>query len=113
MGSTHQVLTIRKTNVISLVPNENSLIKVGLDSESKYVDQPIDFSGGYRFCLWDNKAIHMGNKYEKWFEEHIPKVNNNLRLNIKSNRVNSIPNKYIYKVKKKIVKLFYIKKLTH
>jgi hypothetical protein len=66
IGSGHQVLTIDSDILNQYIPKKPSLILVGGDSEYKYVDEPIDFSGKLRLSTYNNYAYHMGNTTESW-----------------------------------------------
>jgi len=66
IGSGHQVLTVNREILNGYIPNNPSLLLVGGDSEYKYVDEPIDFSGKMRLSTYNNFAYHMGNTTEKW-----------------------------------------------
>jgi len=69
VGSGHQVITIRREILFKTVPTSPSFIPVGLDSEFKYVDEPINRSGGLRLATYNNYAYHMGNAVEDWMFE--------------------------------------------
>ena len=69
VGSGHQVLTIRRELLFSTVPNSPCFIPVGRKSEFRYVDEPINRSGGLRLATYNNYAYHMGNAVEDWMSE--------------------------------------------
>ncbi len=75
MGSSHQILTIKRYLLFTTVPIEPSLTLVGNNSEYEYLDLPIDLSGRMRLSTYHNFAFHMGNKVESWMTEV---QNNNL-----------------------------------
>lgn len=66
VGSGHQVLTIRREILFKTVPTSPCFVPVGLDSEFKYVDEPINKAGGLRLATYNNYAYHMGNAVEDW-----------------------------------------------
>lgn len=66
LGSGHQVITIRREILFKTVPTSPCFIPVGLDSEFKYVDEPINRAGGLRLATYNNYAFHMGNAVEDW-----------------------------------------------
>lgn len=69
VGSGHQVLTVKREILLSTVPKKPSLTLVGGSSELKYIDEPIDKSGGMRVSTYHNYAYHMGNQLESWMRE--------------------------------------------
>jgi glycosyltransferase involved in cell wall biosynthesis len=69
VGSGHQVLTIKREILFSIVPSSPSLTLIGEDSEFKYIDEPIDRAGLLRLATFRNYAFHMGNTLEPWMEE--------------------------------------------
>lgn len=66
VGSGHQVLTIRREILFKTVSTSPCFVPVGLDSEYKYVDEPINRAGGLRLSTYNNYAFHMGNVVENW-----------------------------------------------
>lgn len=108
MGSSHQILTIKRDLLFTTVPTEPSLILVGNNSEFEYVDLPIDISGRMRLSTYHNFAFHMGNKVENWMTDiqtsnlSQPKSTNTVQ-NFAVNSNNS-PEPYWFRLKGRIVK---------
>ncbi|HNP32570.1 MAG TPA: glycosyltransferase family A protein [Flavobacterium sp.] len=108
MGSSHQILTIKRDLLFTTVPTQPSLILVGNNSEYKYLDLPIDVSGGMRLSTYHNFAFHMGNKVESWMTD----VQNNNLLQPKPTEkeqnftvnTNNDEMTYSFRLKKRIVK---------
>jgi hypothetical protein len=116
VGSSHQILSMRRELFFATVPTEPSLVLVGNNSEFLYCDHPINYSGGMRLATYNNYAYHMGNTVEDWMQE----VQNDNKANFKSLNKDSrvfklpefrpkTPNKFWYRFKKRAVhKLFYL-----
>ena len=68
IGNSHFVGTYKR-EVFKNLPTENSIYKLGGDSEHLYTDIPILKSGGFRLATYDNYAYHLGNKLEPWMTE--------------------------------------------
>jgi len=66
VGSSHQIVTIRRSMLFDFVPKMPSFTLVGNNSEYDYVDLPIDLSGKMRLATYNNFAFHMGNRVEEW-----------------------------------------------
>ncbi|MCX6172298.1 MAG: glycosyltransferase family A protein [Flavobacterium sp.] len=111
MGSSHQILTIKRDLLFTTIPKEPSLTLVGYNSEYEYVDLPIDLSGKMRLATYNNYAFHMGNKVESWMIE-LQKVNlsqpKQINKSIISSECRKRNQKYFgYRLKKKIVKIIF------
>lgn len=122
IGSGHQVLTIDREILNGYTSNNPSLILVGGDSEYKYVDEPIDYSGKMRLSTYNNYAFHMGNTTEKWMYDILESNNKNSIFNVKSNLKLSQRRSYQYKIKayrlrknliKVLFKLLYRKSISY
>lgn len=110
LGSSHQVLTIRRELLFTHVPVAPSLTLVGNMSEYNYIDLPIDLSNKFRLATYNNFAYHMGNTVEDWMLA-IQNKNNLQRATsqIAPNHVDYATSKlqyetFAYRLKKKIVK---------
>lgn len=109
LGSDHQVLTVRRDVLFNNSPKVPSFIKVGNQSEEKYIDYAIDSSGGLRLSTYHFYAFHMGNKVEDWMQEVNKEVvdieETSLYLNpqLKYQESNDLG----FRIKKKIIKLFF------
>ncbi|WP_299888574.1 glycosyltransferase family A protein [uncultured Lacinutrix sp.] len=68
VGNSHFVGTY-KNEVFKQLPKEDSLYKLGGNSEFLYLDEPVLKVGGYRLATYNNYAYHLGNKLEDWAEE--------------------------------------------
>lgn len=108
MGSSHQILTIKRDLLFTTIPFEPSLTLVGNNSEYEYVDLPIDLSGKMRLSTYNNYAFHMGNKVESWMKDiqtanlSQPKATSAMQ-NFAVNNVNTLE-PFGFKLKRKIVK---------
>jgi hypothetical protein len=69
VGATHFVATYNTTFLKNL-PKENSVFKLGGNSEGLYLDKPPFDLDGYRLTTYDNFAYHMGNTLENGMELH-------------------------------------------
>ncbi|CAH8295296.1 glycosyl transferase family 2 [Mariniflexile fucanivorans] len=84
LGSSHFVATY-KIEVFKKLPKDDSVYKLGGDSEHLYTDLPVLKVDGFRLATYDNFAYHLGNTLENWaidaFEnlEEEPKVFNNFQ----------------------------------
>jgi hypothetical protein len=88
VGSAHQVLTVDRDIFFTTSPSNPSYTLVGGNSESDYVDVPIDKSGKLRLATYNNYAFHMGNDVEEWMVN----VNENI---VKSSTLETIlPSRY-------------------
>lgn len=110
LGSSHQVLTIRRELLFTHVPIEPSFILVGNLSEYNYIDLPIDLSNKLRLATYNNFAYHMGNRVEDWMLS-VQKENNcnksDCIIDLKNRDSVSKDLKYEtikYRIKKKLVK---------
>ncbi|WP_044399016.1 glycosyltransferase family 2 protein [Lacinutrix sp. Hel_I_90] len=65
VGNAHFVGTY-KNEIFKSMPKQNSVYKLGGNSERLYTDQPVLKHGGYRLATYDNFAYHMGNTIEPW-----------------------------------------------
>ncbi|WP_298392006.1 glycosyltransferase [Flavobacterium sp.] len=119
LGSSHQILTIKRELLFSYVPIEPSLTLVGNLSEYRYIDLPIDLSNKMRLATYTNFAYHMGNTVEDWMLK-VQKENMVTNTNTESidrhysgTEIKNYETVY-YKIKKRIVKkifkLFYSNK---
>lgn len=109
VGSDHQVLTVRRDVLFNYSPKSPSFIKVGSNSEENYIDYAIDSSGGLRLSTYHFYAFHMGNTLEDWMNE----INNDAiekeetDLLLKPELKYQIINDLGFKIKKKLIKLFF------
>lgn len=69
VSATHFVATYKK-EYLKNIPKENSVFKLGGNSEGKYLDKPPFDLDGYRLATYDNFAYHLGNKTELWQKEY-------------------------------------------
>ncbi|NHM01122.1 glycosyltransferase family protein [Flavobacterium difficile] len=69
VSATHFVATYKK-EYLKNIPKENSIFKLGGNSEGKYLDKPPFDLDGYRLATYDNYAYHLGNKTELWQKEY-------------------------------------------
>lgn len=122
IGSGHQVLTINRDILTNFTPNNPSFILVGGDSEYKYVDEPIDYSGKMRLSTYYNYAYHMGNTTEKWMYDIL--ISNQKKLIFKTKSNFNLPQGVVSTLKlkayrlrkkmiKKIFKLLYRKSINY
>jgi len=65
LGSSHFVCTYKR-EVFGKIPENNSVYKLGGDSEYLYTDLPVLKMGGYRLATYGNYAYHLGNVLEEW-----------------------------------------------
>ncbi|MFB3389169.1 glycosyltransferase [Flavobacterium sp. LAR06] len=68
MGSSHFVCTYKR-EVFTNMPKNNSIYKLGGNSEFLYTDLPVVIAGGYRLATYGNYAYHLGNVLEDWMTE--------------------------------------------
>ena len=114
VGSDHQVVTMRRDILFNDSPAVPSLTKVGKESERDYVDLAIDMSGGYRVATYNFMAHHMGNQVEPWMEEivaSLKQTSDNLVLTLIPEIKYIKKSHYVYKLKKKLAKLLFKKKV--
>lgn len=79
LGSSHFVCTYKR-EVFSKIPKNNSIYKLGGDSEYLYTDLPALKMGGYRLATYGNYAFHLGNVLEDWMTQKF----SNLKTEIKA-----------------------------
>lgn len=111
IGSAHQVLTIDRDILFTTTPSNPSLTLVGGNSESDYVDIPIDKSGKLRLSTFNNYAFHIGNTIEDWML-HVHSENDKTKINMESSKLqglshdlfNSKAKSKFYNLRKKIIK---------
>lgn len=65
LGCSHFVATYKR-EVFNAIPSQNSLYKLGGNSEEQYLDLPVIKMGGYRLATNENYAFHLGNQIEPW-----------------------------------------------
>ena len=68
LGSSHFVCTYKR-EVFTNMPKNNSIYKLGGNSEFLYTDLPVVRAGGYRLATYGNYAYHLGNVLEDWMTE--------------------------------------------
>lgn len=109
LGSDHQVLTVRRDVLFNNSPKAPSFIKVGNQSEEKYIDYAIDSSGGLRLSTHHFYAFHMGNKVEDWMIDlNKRKVDNEITPLILNPELHyQEKNDLGFRIKKKIIKHFF------
>lgn len=109
VGSDHQVLTVRRDVLFNNSPKVPSFIKVGSQSEENYIDYAIDSSGGLRLSTYHFYAFHMGNIVEDWMKEinNVEIGNETTNLILKPELIYHVKNDLVFKMKKKIIKLFF------
>lgn len=73
LGSSHFVATYKR-EVFDYLPKEDTVYKLGGDSEFLYTDLPVKKVGGFRLATYDNYAYHLGNTMEDWIEKEYVKL---------------------------------------
>lgn len=73
LGCSHFVATYKR-EVFSELPKQNSIYKLGGNSEFLYTDEPVLKRGGFRLSTYDNHAYHIGNQIEPWIREAFQKL---------------------------------------
>jgi len=68
VSAAHCVATYN-TSYLKNIPKENTIYKLGGNSEGKYLDNPPYKEDGYRLSTYDNFAYHIGNKKESWLTD--------------------------------------------
>ncbi|MEN8899023.1 MAG: glycosyltransferase family 2 protein [Nonlabens sp.] len=114
LGSSHQVMTVRRSILFSTVPEAPSLTLVGNNSEENYIDNPVNRAGFYRLSTAKNFAHHMGNQTEKWMYD-IQKKNietevdykSKFILKGKSKKINNVVFNLRNRIYIKLFKIFY------
>lgn len=109
VGSDHQVLTVRRDVLFNNSPKAPSFIKVGSQSEENYIDYAIDSSGGLRLSTYHFYAFHMGNAVEDWMNEinNVEIDNEMTNLMLKPELKYQVKNDLVFRIRKKIIKLFF------
>ena len=67
LGSSHFVATYKR-EAFTYLPKNNTIYKLGGDSNFQYTDGPVLKMNGYRLTTYDNFAYHLGNTYEHWMQ---------------------------------------------
>lgn len=70
IGAGHFVATYRGT-IFDLLKNKYSSFRLGGDSESLFLDQPVNDLGYWRLSTEGNYTCHMGNVLEPWMERRL------------------------------------------
>jgi len=65
VSAAHCVATY-KASYLKEIPKENTIYKLGGNTEGKYLDNPPYKKDGYRLSTYNNFAYHMGNTKESW-----------------------------------------------
>lgn len=73
VSATHFVATYKRA-YLQHIPKENTIYKLGGNSEGKYLDQPPFDLDGYRLATYDNFAYHLGNQTESWQKAYFENV---------------------------------------
>ncbi|MBF4465654.1 glycosyltransferase [Flavobacterium sp. LC2016-12] len=102
LGSSHFVCTYKK-EVFSKMPKNNSIYKLGGDSEYLYTDLPVLKMGGYRLATYGNYAFHLGNILEDWMTEKLG--------TLKEKKINKIINTPLKVLKPKPLYCFFTEKI--
>lgn len=75
LGSSHFVCTYKR-EIFSQMPKNNSVYKLGGDSEYLFTDLPVIKMGGYRLATYSNHAFHLGNVFEDWMDKKFNDLKN-------------------------------------
>ncbi len=68
LGSSHFVATYKR-EAFTYLPKNNTIYKLGGDSNYEYTDGPVLKMNGYRLTTYDNYAYHLGNTFENWMQD--------------------------------------------
>ena len=120
VGNAHFVGTYKR-EVFNLLPKENSIYKLGGDSERLYTDLPVIKSGGYKLATYGNYAYHMGNTIVNWMGVTYENLQHTEKKEIditnvsylKQNKILFFLSEYLFKkmfIFKSIKRRFYISK---
>jgi len=110
LGSSHFVCTYKR-EVFSKMPKDNSIYKLGGNSEYLYTDLPVLKMGGYRLATYGNYAYHLGNVLEDWMTQKIYGLKEEHKNDSKSVRLKEMKFRpmYYFFTEKLFKKIFYIK----
>lgn len=95
LGSSHFVCTYKR-EVFSKMPNNNSIYKLGGDSEYLFTDLPVLKMGGYRLATYGNYAFHLGNVLEDWMEKKFNNLESREKKVLNTDRLKTLKQRKIY-----------------
>lgn len=104
LGSSHFVCTYKR-EVFSKIPKNDTIYKLGGDSEYLYTDLPVLKMGGYRLATYGNHAFHLGNVLEDWMEKKFNDLKNQDKVFCNTNQIKTLkPRKLYYLFTEKLFK---------
>lgn len=108
LGSSHFVCTYKR-EVFSKMPKNNTIYKLGGDSEYLYTDLPVLKMGGYRLATYGNYAYHLGNVLEDWMTQKLITLRTEIKESKDMNQFKVLNAKPIYYffTEKVFKKIFY------